>query len=213
MIDHRTLRLVKSGRATDFASAVSGLRPARRRQTTATFDLGDALVLFGVAAITTLAVAMWRPARRLVAGRTVGDVMIDDVLTIGPSASLADAARMMRDGNVGVLPVVRPDGTLHGILTDRDIVVRAVAGGANAEAVTVGECATRSLACASASWDVDRAMDVMSNCQIGRLPVVDDSNRVVGIVTLSSLALRAREDDEALDTARHVSRRSARAAV
>ena len=213
MIGDRTLRLVKSGRAATIASAVNGMRSARRRQATETFNPGDALVLFGIAAIAMLAVTMWRPARRLIAGRTVGDVMVGDVLTIGPSASLADAARMMRDGNVGVLPVVRPDETLHGIITDRDIVVRAVAGGADPETVTVGECATRSIACASPSWDVERAMDVMSNCQIGRLPVVDESNHVVGIVTLSSLAFRAREDDEALDTARDVSRRSARSTV
>src|SRR3989442_1443224 len=59
--------------------------------------------------------------------------------------------------------------------------------------------------------DVQEAMEVMSDCQIGRLPVVDENNRVIGILTLSSLALRVRKEDEALQTAKEVSRRAARA--
>jgi CBS domain-containing protein len=186
------------------------MTPRRRDASRTTFDASSATLWLGLAAVATLAFAFRKPARRWMGGRVVGDVMVSDVVTIGPSASLSEAARTMRDANVGVLPVVRPDRTLHGIITDRDIVVRAVAEAANADTVTVGECATRALACARPSWDVDRAMEVMSSCQIGRLPVVDDANRVVGIVTLSSVALRGREDDEALDTARDVSRRSAR---
>jgi IMP dehydrogenase len=70
--------------------------------------------------------------------------------------------------------------------------------------------ATDELACARPDWDIEEALQVMGDCQIGRLPVVDEQDRVIGIVTLSSLALRSREQRDALHTAQEVSRRSAR---
>jgi CBS domain-containing protein len=142
-------------------------------------------------------------------GRAVKDVMVEDVLTIDASASIAEAAQRMRDGNVGVLPVVE-DGRLRGIVTDRDLVVRALAVAADPSTTRVGDCATWDTVCARADSPIDEVMEVMAECQIGRLPVVDPDNRVIGIVTLSSLALRSRERGEALQTAQEVSRRSAR---
>jgi CBS domain-containing protein len=142
-------------------------------------------------------------------GRSVRDVMVDDVLTIDASASITEAAQRMRDGNVGVLPVVE-DGRLRGIVTDRDLVVRAVAVAADPATTRVGDCATWDTVCARAESPLDEVREVMAECQIGRLPVVDDDDRVIGIVTLSSLALRSRERGEALHTAQEVSRRSAR---
>ena len=144
-------------------------------------------------------------------GRSIGDVMIDDVLTIDASAPLWRAAQLMRDGNVGVLPVVE-DGRLRGIVTDRDLVIRGLAEGADPSGMRVGDCATWDIVCARMESPIEEAMEVMAECQIGRLPVVDADNRVVGIVTLSSLALRSRKKDDALETAQEVSKRSARAA-
>jgi CBS domain-containing protein len=153
-----------------------------------------------------------RRARGAVAwgARRVEDVMVHDVETIDASASLLQAAQRMRDANVGVLPVVE-GGRLRGVLTDRDIVVRGVARGTDPSSLRAGEVASRDLVAARPDWPVQQAMDTMAMHQIGRLPVVDDSERVVGIVTLSSLALRSARQDEALDTAKEVSRRSARA--
>jgi len=144
--------------------------------------------------------------------RSVGDVMVREVETIDASASLGQAAQRMRDANVGVLPVVE-GGRLRGVLTDRDIVVRGVARGTDPSGLRVAECASRDLVAARPDWPVQQAMDTMAMHQIGRLPVVDDGERVIGIVTLSSLALRSPRQDEALDTAKEVSRRSARAVV
>jgi CBS domain-containing protein len=140
----------------------------------------------------------------------VGDLMVRDVVTVDTSSTLLDTARRMRDANVGVLPVLER-GRLVGMITDRDLVVRAMARGADPAMTLVSECATRELVCARPETDVQEAMTVMSDCQIGRLPVVDDDNHVIGIVTLSSLALRAPREDEALQTAKEVSRRAARA--
>ena len=164
----------------------------------------------GSAALVWLARSR-RPAPRQ-RGKKIGDVMIHQVLTIQASATAMEAAQKMRDANVGVLPVVGEDRILRGVITDRDLVVRAMAEGADPSTTLVAECATRDLVCARPDSPVDEALEVMGECQIGRLPVVDYDNRVVGIVTLSSLALRSREEDEALHTAQEVSRRSAHVA-
>jgi CBS domain-containing protein len=143
--------------------------------------------------------------------RRVGEVMVKNVLTIEGSATLQEAAQRMREANIGALPVVE-NGRLRGVITDRDLVIRGMARGMDAGQTPVRYIATEDIACAHPDWDVEAAMEVMSDGQIGRLPVVDDEHRVIGIVTLSTLALRSRGDREALDTAREVSKRSARSA-
>jgi CBS domain-containing protein len=137
----------------------------------------------------------------------IRDVMVHDVVAIDPSASLAEAAQLMREANVGILPVVE-DGQVCGVITDRDLVVRALAVGADLTSTPVGECATGDPVVAHPDWNLDQAMDAMARAQIGRLPVIDDDNTLAGIVTLGSLALRAKKDKETLAAAKQVSRRS-----
>src|SRR4029450_11428263 len=134
-------------------------------------------------------------------------VMVPDVVAIDPSASLAEAAKLMRQANVGILPVVE-DGQLCGVITDRDLVVRALAVGADLGSTPVGECATGDPVVAHPDWDLAQAMDTRPRAQIGRLPVIDDDNQLAGMVTLGSLALRAKKDKETLAAAKAVSRRS-----
>jgi CBS domain-containing protein len=143
---------------------------------------------------------------------TVGDVMVPDVVTINPSESLASAARTMEEANVGMLPVIE-NGRLRGVITDRDIVIRAVGRDADVSSTRVGECLTRHVICARPQWTTDQAMQAMSEAQVGRLPVVDGQDQLVGVVTLSSMAFRAPDKGEALEAAQEVSRRSARAAA
>jgi CBS domain-containing protein len=162
---------------------------------------------FVVAALAApLAMMMLRRARR---GGRVEDVMVEDVVTIDGGATLGEAAQRMRDANVGILPVIE-DGRVRGVITDRDLVVRGMARGLDPARAHVTEAATRNPVCARPEWSLDRALRVMADEQVGRLPVCDADERVVGMVTLSSVALRAREDEEALETAQQVSRRSAR---
>lgn len=141
--------------------------------------------------------------------RSVRDVMVKDVVSIDPSASLADAARRMEDANVGMLPVVE-DGKVLGVITDRDIVIRAVAREADPASTAVGDCLSGDAIVARPEWTTDRAMQTMAEAQVGRLPVLDEEERLVGVVTLSSMAFRAPDKDEALATAQQVSKRSAR---
>jgi CBS domain-containing protein len=153
----------------------------------------------------------WRRAGMLPwLGRRVADVMVRNVQTIDASMNLTQAAQRMRDSNVGMLPVVE-GGRLKGIVTDRDLVVRGMASGADPSSIRVADVATHSLIASRPDWPVQRAMETMATHQIGRLPVIDENDRVIGIVTLSSLALRSPQQTEALDTAKQVSRRSARA--
>jgi len=144
-------------------------------------------------------------------GTNVADVMVSDVVVIDGEATLIEAAELMREDNVGVLPVIE-NGKLTGVLTDRDLVIRAIARGADPASTRVAECASRDLVCARPDWSVGDAMEVMADAQVGRLPVIDEEDRIVGIVTLSSLALRSRKQSDALQTAKEVAMRSARAA-
>lgn len=148
------------------------------------------------------------PAR----GRTVGDLMVREVLTVEPGATLAEAAQRMREENVGMLPIVE-QGILRGVITDRDLVVRGMARGADPAGVTVAECATtEELTTARPEWSDEEALRVMAGEQVGRLPVTDEQGRLLGVVTLSSLLLRSPRAGTAVEAAKAVSKRSARAA-
>jgi CBS domain-containing protein len=142
---------------------------------------------------------------------TVQDVMVRDVVTIDASATLVEAARLMRDANVGMLPVLEED-VVRGIVTDRDLVVRALTEDVRPSEVRVSQCLSEPPRCAEPDWSLDEAMDEMANQQVGRLPVVDPDGAVIGVVTLSSLALRSGQRRETLETAQEVAKRSERAA-
>src|SRR4029434_5449492 len=107
----------------------------------------------------------------------IKDVMVKDVVAINPSASLAEAAQLMCHAHVGILPVVE-EGQVCGVITDRDLVVRAIAIGADLASTPVGECATGDPVVAHPDWNLDQAMDAMARAQIGRLTGVDDDNKV-----------------------------------
>ncbi|HXU90064.1 MAG TPA: CBS domain-containing protein [Methylomirabilota bacterium] len=150
--------------------------------------------------------------RRRTKERCVRDVMVTGVVTIEPSASLVEAARRMAEANVGMLPVVRA-GRVVGVITDRDIVVRAVAHERDPAATRVSDCLSETVIPAHPDWPTVEAIVTMAQAQVGRLPVLDDDQRLVGVVTLSSMAFRSRHKAVALEAAREVSRRSARAAA
>src|SRR5512132_3685585 len=97
--------------------------------------------------------------------RTVMDVMIRDVVTIDASATLLEAAERMRDANVGMLPVMENDA-LRGIVTDRDLVIRAMTRDVRPSDVRVGDCLSEPPRCAEPGWSLDDAMDEMAQQQV-----------------------------------------------
>jgi len=119
--------------------------------------------------------------------KTVQDVMTPDPITLPLSAPLIDAAKMMRDVDIGDVVVVDGDEVL-GIVTDRDIVVRGIADGCDAQSTTLIDICSRDLTTVSPDDQVGTAVRLMRENAIRRLPVVA-RGRPVGIVTLGDLAL------------------------
>ena len=98
-------------------------------------------------------------------------------------------------------------------LVARGVEVRALArSDVDPSMTTVMDCATRDPVVGHPGWTLEKALLVMAEQQVGRLPVVDDSGRLIGLVTLSSVALRSQKTDETMAAARKISRRSAKVA-
>lgn len=116
----------------------------------------------------------------------VRDIMITQVQTIPPDASLASAARKMRDEDVGAL-VVTSGKKVLGIVTDRDLVVRALAEGARADTTKVRDAMSASVHGCQDEHSIEEATQIMTRHQLRRLPVFDRRKQLVGIVSLSDL--------------------------
>jgi CBS domain-containing protein len=119
----------------------------------------------------------------------ISEVMTREVETIAPEASVQDAARLMSELNIGALPVC-DGGTLVGMVTDRDITLRATASGKAPQSTAVAEVMTEASTCCSESDSVDDVLRMMGDEQIRRVPVIDANRHLVGIVSLGDLATR-----------------------
>jgi CBS domain-containing protein len=128
--------------------------------------------------------------------QNVGDIMTRPPRTVDATASVMDAATLMREGDFGDV-VVLEEGQLCGILTDRDIVVRVLATGDDPSTVRVGDVCSRVLTTVSESDGIGDAVRLIRAKAVRRLPVVDDDGKLVGIVSLGDLAL-ARDPKSAL---------------
>jgi len=121
---------------------------------------------------------------------------VNDVMTMDPTCCLASdtidrAAQIMKDEDVGSVPVVDDtSATLVGILTDRDIVIQVIAGKKECSIVQVQEIMTRNPVTCRPDEDIQNAMDKMSQHQVRRIPVIDDNGRILGIVAQADLATR-----------------------
>ena len=124
--------------------------------------------------------------------KTVREAMTTNPCTIDADKPAAYAARMMRDEDVGIAPIVEGD-RLVGVLTDRDIAVRVVAEGLDPDRVKVSEVASRDVVTLDPNQDLDEALRLLARHQVRRLPVVEEDGRVVGVVAQADVA---READE-----------------
>jgi CBS domain-containing protein len=125
--------------------------------------------------------------------KAVRDVMTQTVHAAAVTASIVTVAQVMRDEDVGSLPVVE-DGRLIGIVTDRDIVLRAVAEEVDLQTLTAGDLASHDPIAVEPGQDLDRALALMARHRIRRMPVVEDG-RLVGMVAQADVALEAGEKD------------------
>jgi CBS domain-containing protein len=125
-------------------------------------------------------------------GTKVREVMTDRPGCVSPETPVSEAARLMESEDVGSLPILEGD-RLAGMVTDRDIVIRAVAREKDPKGMPVRDVATRDVVTIRADEDLSEALKLMASYQVRRLPVVDDDNRLIGVVAQADVALQARE--------------------
>jgi CBS domain-containing protein len=123
--------------------------------------------------------------------KSVRDTMTENPRSISASASVVEAAQLMREQHVGSLPIT-DDELLVGMITDRDITTRVVAEGADQMNTSVGDVSSRDLITVEPDSDLDDALQLMARHQVRRLPVVENG-RLVGIVAQADIALSENE--------------------
>ena len=123
--------------------------------------------------------------------KSVRDAMTQNPRSIGATASVVEAAQLMREGHIGSLPII-DDEQLVGMITDRDITTRVVAAAADPAMTSVEDVYSRDLISVEPEADLEDALQLMARHQIRRLPVVENG-RLVGIVAQADIALSENE--------------------
>lgn len=115
------------------------------------------------------------------------EIMTPNPVHVEPDTTVDVAARLLTQYNIGILPVCTPDGALHGLVTDRDIVTRCLAAGRSPAHTGVRDVMTRRIVSAPPHMETSAAAHLMGREQIRRLPILEDG-RLQGIVSLGDLA-------------------------
>ena len=122
-------------------------------------------------------------------GQSIGQIMTANPCAIDAGKTVDYAAKMMRDEDVGLAPIVEGD-RLIGALTDRDIAVRVVAEGKDPASTKVSDVASKQVVTLDPQQDLDEALRLMAQHQVRRLPVVEEDGRLVGVVAQADIARR-----------------------
>lgn len=118
----------------------------------------------------------------------VKDCMCEDVCTIKPESTLREVAKMMSEKHIGCMPVCDNNNCVCGIITDRDLVLRGIACNKDINNTKVSDIMTCNVCSCSETDDITNAETKMGQKQIRRLPVCDENNKIVGILTIGDLA-------------------------
>ena len=136
--------------------------------------------------------------------RHIREVMTSDPVCVSERDSIREVARIMAREDTGVVPVV--DGKkIIGMITDRDIVVRLVAEGKDPANARVNEAMTKNVRAVKEDSTVSEVLDVMSRAQVRRVPVVNDRNEIVGIVSMGDIATETNQDGKVGQTVENIS--------
>jgi CBS domain-containing protein len=140
--------------------------------------------------------------------KTCGDVMTRNVVCCVPEDSVEHAARIMKREDVGPVPVVddQESKKLVGIVTDRDLAVKVMAEGRDLRNTRVGDVMTSDPVTCRRDDSIEAALDSMSHRQIRRIPIVDDSNCVIGIIAQADVATRIGDSDRTGDVVEEISK-------
>jgi CBS domain-containing protein len=136
--------------------------------------------------------------------RRCREIMTRGVKTAAPEMTLREVAALLRETDVGALPVVS-EGKLAGIITDRDIVVRAVAEGKDTNTTTAAEVMTAEVFSATPETFVFEVIRVMGDKQIRRVPVVSETGEVCGMIAMADIALEMEDQQEIAETLEDIS--------
>ena len=139
------------------------------------------------------------------------DIMSTEPVCCMASDNLEAVARIMANRDVGEIPVVEDMHTkkLIGVVTDRDLVTRAVAQGVDCRIQAVKDCMTRDVAVCSPDDRIQKCIELMESKQVRRMPVVDNSGRIVGIIAQADIALRMRDVNNMAEIVREISKPNA----
>jgi CBS domain-containing protein len=126
------------------------------------------------------------------------EVMTKDPVCCLPNDSVAKAAELMKNENIGSIPVIENEQSqvLVGIVTDRDLALKIVAGALDAKSTTVETVMTHKVVTCHADDDLQKALEAMAEHQLRRIPVVDNDNKIVGIIAQADVATRVDEPEK-----------------
>ena len=142
--------------------------------------------------------------------RKVTDVMTRNPETVRRDEPISRAARVMRDADTGIVPVVDEGNRLLGVITDRDIVTRVLAADRGADDARVSDAMTTEVRTLDESATIDDVHEVMRSNQVRRVPIVNASRELVGIIAQADLATRGESDKRTGQTVEEISRPQAR---
>lgn len=134
----------------------------------------------------------------------IQDVMTRDPRCVTPDASAREAAQIMREEDVGIVPVVE-GSRLVGLVTDRDLAVRVVADGRDGNTTVRDVMSSERIATCRPDEDLERAMETMAREQVRRIPIVDERGALVGIVAQADVVRKASDDRKAEETVERIS--------
>ena len=121
------------------------------------------------------------------------EIMTEEVIVVSPDTSVFDAAQLMKDKNIGAIPICKENMNVEGIITDRDIVLRVVCAEQDPRKISCKEIMTDELVVGKTDMEVESALEMMGDVKVRRLPVVEDG-RLVGFVSLGDMAVNRRYD-------------------
>ena len=128
--------------------------------------------------------------------RHVRDVMTSDPECVNKGADLKEVARIMKERDTGVVPVVDDGNKIVGLITDRDIVVRGLAEGKDLGDCRVDELMTKQIRSVKEDTPIDEVLTLMQSAEIRRVPVVNGQNELIGIVSLGDIAVSTNKDGQ-----------------
>jgi CBS domain-containing protein len=141
--------------------------------------------------------------------KTAGDVMTRDPVCVQAMSTVQEAAQIMMREDVGSVPVVSKENRLVGIVTDRDLTLKVVADGRDSRSTKVEDVMTRNPVTSRPGDDLDRTLNAMQENQVRRIPVVDESQRVVGIIAQADVALRTDNERKTAEVVEEISKPTA----